>query len=299
MAGALPASHLFLALVVVAVWGTNFVIIRLGLDYLPPLTFATLRFVFVAAPAVAFIARPAAPWRHMAAYGLLIGVGQFGLLFIAINGLISPGLASLVVQSQVFFTIGLSICLTGERVAPFQLVALALATSGIAVIAAHVDAATTLTGLLLTLAAAACWAMGNMVAKAAGRVDMVAYVAWSSLFAIPPLAALAFVFDGPQRIADSLAAAPWQAWVAVIWQSTANSLFGYAAWGWLLARNPAASVTPMAMLVPVFGIGSSAALLGEALPAWKLIAGGLVLGGLTIGLFWPRLARWLRRLGRE
>ncbi|HSM23030.1 MAG TPA: EamA family transporter, partial [Rubrivivax sp.] len=105
----MPLRHALLALAVVAVWGTNFVVIKVALQEMPPLTVALLRFFFALLPAAFFIARPAVPWRLLAAYGVLIGVGQFGLLYIALGGWISPGLASLVVQTQVFFTIGLAI----------------------------------------------------------------------------------------------------------------------------------------------------------------------------------------------
>ena len=290
MPGALPLSHVLLALGVVAVWGTNFVVIRIGLTHLPALAFAALRFAFAVFPAILFIRRPAAPWRHLALYGLLIGAGQFGLLFIALKGFIAPGLASLVVQSQVFFTIGLSMVMAGERVRAYQVVALALACVGLAVIAAHVDASTTPPGLALVLLAAACWASGNMVVKASGRVNVVAYVVWSSLFSVPPLVGLSLAFEGWDAVWAGLRAAGPETWAAVLWQSVGNSLFGYAAWGWLLARHPAASVTPLALLIPVFGLGASAVFLGEPMPAWKMLATGLVMVGLALGMFWPRIA---------
>jgi O-acetylserine/cysteine efflux transporter len=293
-AASLPLTHVLLAVAVVAVWGSNFVVIRIGLDTLPPLLFAALRFAFAALPMVLLLKRPAVPWRHLAGYGLLIGAGQFGLLFIAMDGRISPGLASLVVQVQVFFTIGLSILIAGERVRPFQWAALALASAGILVIALHTDASTTPLGLALVLAAAASWAAGNMIAKASGPVNMVAYVAWSSLFAAPPLFAMAFAVEGWPAMADGLAAAGPGTWAAVLWQTIGNSLFGYAAWGWLLSRHPAATVTPMALLVPVFGIGTSALVLGEPLPAWKLEAAGLVIAGLGIGVLWPAVRSRMR-----
>ena len=285
----LPLRHFVLALSVVAIWGTNFVVIKLALAHLPPLLFGALRFTFVALPMVFFLPRPAASWRSLAAYGLLIGVGQFGLLFIALNGHISPGLASLVIQTQVFFTIFLSMRLSNERVKPIQWVALALATVGIGVIAAHTGAAhtegtSTLTGLVLILIAAASWAGGNMVNKQAGKVNMVAYVAWSSLFAAPPLFALSLIFEGWPAISTGLQEADFGTWAAVLWQTVGNSLFGFAMWGWLLARYPAATVTPMALLVPVFGMAASSWWLGESMPAWKMIAMALVIGGLAINL---------------
>jgi O-acetylserine/cysteine efflux transporter len=266
------------------------VVIRVGLDHLPPLFFAALRFTFVFFPLALFLKRPA-PWRNLAAYGLLIGAGQFGLLFIAMDGRISPGLASLVLQTQVFFTIGLSIVLSGERLKPVQWLALALAVAGIVVILVHTDAHTTPLGLAIALLAALCWGVGNHTAKQAGRVNMLAYVAWSSLFALPPLFALAFMVDGWPAIRDGVMRADLATWAAVAFQSVANSMFGYAVWGWLLARHLAATITPMALLVPVFGMAASLVWLGEPLPFWKIAAALLVMTGLAVNVLAPRLRR--------
>ncbi|MDP2370009.1 EamA family transporter [Rhodoferax sp.] len=296
MKNSLSLKHFLLALAVVAVWGTNFVVIKLALGQMPPLLFATLRFAVVVLPAVFLFPRPDVPWRNLAAYGLLIGVGQFGLLFVAMNGHISPGLASLVIQIQVFFTIGLSMYLSHERLQRVQWLALAMATTGIGVIVLHTDGTTTLLGLGLILLAALSWAGGNIVSRNAGRVNMVAYVVWSSLFAVPPLAVLSITVEGWDAVATGLRGADAMTWLAVAWQAWGNSLFGYAAWGWLLARYPAATITPMALLVPLFGMGSAALWLNEGLPAWKLIAAALVMGGLALNLLWPKWRLW--RAGR-
>ncbi len=284
----LPARHFLLALAVVAVWGTNFVIIKVALHALPPLLLGVLRFALALLPAVFFIPRPAVPWRKLAAYGVLIGAGQFGLLYLAMNGSISPGLASLVIQTQVFFTIGLAMVADGERVRPFQWLALATAAAGVVLIAVNTGGDTTLTGLALVLVAALSWACGNQVARSMGRVQMLGVVVWSSAFALPPLLALSLWFEGPSRMAQGLAAADAAVWTAVVWQALGNTLFGYAAWGWLLARHPAATVVPMALLVPVFGMAASALILSEALPLWKLAAAALVMAGLALNLFWPQ-----------
>jgi O-acetylserine/cysteine efflux transporter len=296
MSTILSLRHFFLALAVVAVWGTNFVVIKLALGQIPPLLFATLRFAVVVVPAVFFLPRPAVPWRNLAGYGLLIGVGQFGLLFVAMNGHISPGLASLVIQTQVFFTIGLAMLMAGESLQRVQWIALALGAAGLGVIVSHTDGSTTPLGLGLILLAALSWAGGNLVSRAAGRINMVAYVVWSSLFAVPPLAALSLWVEGWDALAAGLQQADAFTWGAVAWQAWGNSLFGYAAWGWLLSRYSAATITPMALLVPLFGMGGSALWLGEGLPGWKLLAAALVMLGLALNLLWPWWARrWQRR----
>lgn len=286
----MPATHLLLALAVVFVWGTNFVVIKLGLAELPPFLFAALRFALSAFPFLLFIRRPAVPWSKLAAFGVVLGAGQFGLLFYAMRADISPGLASLVVQTQVFFTIGLSMLMHRERPRPVQGVALALAVAGMGVIALHLSASVTLVGLVLVLLAALFWAGANMVAKSAGRVDMLGFMVWTSVFAVPPLALLSLALEGWPVIHHSLAHAGWVGWAAVAWQAAGNTLFGYGAWNWLLARHPAATVTPMALLVPVFGMSTSALMLDEALPGWKLGAAALVLAGLSLNVLASRVA---------
>lgn len=292
----MPASHLLLALSVVFVWGTNFVVIRWGLDGgMPPFLFATLRFALSALPWMLFMPRPAVPWRSLAGFGVLLGVGQFGLLYLAIQGHISPGLASLVIQLQVFFTIGLSLLLLKERVRGFQVAGLLMALGGLLLIALNLGAQASWLGLGLVLAAAFFWACANLVAKSAGRVNMLHFVVWSSAFAVPPLLLISLLTEGPTAIGHALQAASAATWATVLWQALGNSLFGYGAWNWLLSRHPAATVTPMALLVPLFGMGASALLLGEAMPGWKLGACALVLGGLALIVLWPRLQARLAR----
>lgn len=287
---ALPLSHLILAIVAVAVWGTNFVVIKWGLADFPPLTFAALRFAFAVLPAIFFLKRPAVPWWNLAAYGVLIGVGQFGMLYIAMTQWISPGLASLVIQVQAFFTIGMAMLLAGERLRTFQVMALALAAAGLGWLMAHTGAEVTPLGLGLVLFAALAWSGGNTAARMAQPESMLAYVVWASVFSAPPLFALALIAEGWPAMSHAIVHAGPGAWAAVLWQSVGNTIFGYTAWGWLLARHPTATVAPLALLVPVFGMGASAVLLGEPLTAWKLTAAGLVLGGLALNTLWPRIA---------
>ena len=289
----LPPRDLLLALAVVFVWGTNFVVIRLGLNALPPLLFASLRFTFVLLPMVFFLPRPKVPLQNLAIYGLAIGLGQFGLLFIAMNGMILPGLASLVVQAQVFFTIVLAIILNGERMKVLQIGAMMLAVLGMGVVGWHgmrdPSSTITLLGLLTVLMGAFFWGCANTLVRGAGKVDMLGFTIWSSLYAVPPLILVSLCIEGPARVSQALIHANWHGWVTVLWQSLGNTLFGFGVWNWLLARHPAATVTPSALLVPVIGMLSSAWLLSENLADWKLIAAFLVIAGLTLNLYAGRL----------
>ncbi|WP_216122062.1 EamA family transporter [Polynucleobacter sp. Tro8-14-1] len=292
----LPASHLLLALAIVAVWGTNFVVIKLSLAAFPPFLFAALRYTFAFLPLVFFVPRPKTSWVNLSIYGLAVGVGQFGVLYFAIDGRISPGLASLVIQTQVFFTIGFAMFFAKERLRTYQMLAVLVAMTGLGIIALHADATTTFLGLALVVFTGFSWGVANTVSRRAGSINMLAYVVWASAFAIPPLFAISFLFEGGWgHMSTSLTSAPVGAWAGVLWQSWGNTIFGYSAWAWLLSKHPAAVVAPAPLLVPIFGMGAAAYFLGESLPPWKILAAGLVIVGLIINLFWPNIERSLKR----
>jgi O-acetylserine/cysteine efflux transporter len=292
----LPLSHLLLALAIMAVWGTNFVVIKVSLDAFPPFLFAALRFTFAFLPLAFFIPRPKVSWGNLCAYGVAIGVGQFGILFFAIDGRISPGLASLVVQTQVFFTIGLAMFFAKERLRLYQAVAVSIAMTGLGTIALHTDADTTFIGLALIVFAGLSWGIGNTVSRRAGSINMLSYVVWASAFSLPPLFLISWIFEGGwEQMSASIISAPIGAWAGVFWQSWGNTVFGYAAWAWLLSKHPAAVVAPAPLLVPIFGMGASAYFLSEPLPLWKILAAGLVITGLIVNLFWPSLEKYFRK----
>jgi len=296
----LPLSHLLLALAIVAIWGTNFVVMKNCLAIFPPFLFAALRYTFALLPMAFLIPRPKVPLWNLALYGLLVGVGQFGIVYYAVNSQISPGLASLVIQTQVFFTIGFAMLINQERLRLYQVLALLLAVIGLLIIALHTDATTTLLGLALTVFAGFSWGVANTVGRYAGigsPRELFAYVVWASAFAVPPLLLISAVFEGGvAHLSAVLGQAPLGAWLGVFWQSWGNTLFGYAAWAWLLSKHPAAVVAPMPLLVPIFGMGASSLYLGEGLPAWKLFAAGLVMVGLLINVSWPRLKEQMTKV---
>lgn len=292
----LPASHLLLALGIVAVWGTNFVVIKNSLASFPPFYFAALRYFFVLLPLVFFMPRPKVSLGNLCIYGLATGVGQFGVMYYAVNSQISPGLASLVVQTQVFFTIGFAMFFAKEGLKRYQAVSVAIAMIGLGIIALHTDSTTTFLGLALVVFAGLSWGIANTVSRQAGSINMLSYVVWASAFSIPPLVLIALIFEGgAAQLWDVTLAASAGAWVGVLWQSWANTLFGYAAWGWLLSKHPAALVAPAPLLVPIFGMGASAFFLDEPLPSWKIMAAGLVITGLMVNLFWPNLQTVIRK----
>jgi len=284
----LNVFHQTLSLLVALIWGTNFVFIRYGLDEFQPFTFAALRFSLVAMPLVFFLPKPNTPWLHLISYGVFIGCGQFGLLFWVMQDDITPGLASLIIQMQVFFTILLAVVIFGESIKLNQIVALIVCFLGLALIINFTDGQTTFIGVAVTLVAAMSWACGNLIVKNAGNVNILAFLVWSSMFSVPPLALAAWYLEGVESIVHSLSQASWKGWSVVLWQSIGNTLVGYGLWNMLLSRYSAAIVTPWALLVPVFGMSASALLLSEPMPWWKLLAMALICSGLALNMLGNR-----------
>lgn len=252
-------------------------------------------------PLVFFIRRPQIPWRFVVAYGFAIGVCQFGLLFLGMQLGMPAGLSSLVIQVQVFFTIGLGILFLGDHIAPQNLTGAAIATAGIVLLAAHklVGGATaTFVGFVLVLVAALSWAVGNVVAKrAAGdhEPDMFALVVWSSLVPPLPLAVLSYLFEGGSASWAAVSHAGWLAWGSVLFLAWGATLFGFASWAGLLHRYPTGLISPFALLIPVSGLASGALFLGESLAVMQIAGVLLVFAGLAVNVYGARMKAWLRR----
>ncbi len=285
----MSARDLILALFVVTVWGLNFVAIRWGVDEVAPLLMTALRYALAALPAVFFVRRPAVSWRIMIGYGLAIGVAQFGLLFVSIKLGMPAGLSSLVMQLQAFFTIALAVFFLGERPKPVQWLGAAVAFTGIGAIALERIDGAALVPLLMTIAAAFFWGVGNIVTKRAGKIDMLGFVVWSSLVPPLPLLALSLLFEGPRAIPAALHDLTLLGAGSLLFIAYAATLFGYGTWSMLLSRYPAGLVAPFSLLVPIAGIGSAALLLGETVSGIEIGGSVLVFAGLLLNVFGPKL----------
>jgi O-acetylserine/cysteine efflux transporter len=281
------------ALLVVLIWGFNFVVIKLGLQGLPPVLFTALRFVFAALPMVFFIKRPAVPWKLLAGYAAFQFALQFSLLFSGMKFGFPPGLASLVVQLQAFFTIGLAVLILGERPQLTQLIGALIAFSGMALVGLHLEAKATVAGFLMVVAAGFSWGIGNMFIKRIGKVDTLALVVWGSLLAAPPLLVASLAIEGPAAIAAAMNQLNWISAGAILFQSYPTTILGFGIWSMLMRKYPTATIAPFTLLVPVAGMWSAAVVLDEPLQWWKLAAGLLVLSGLMLNQFGARLFQTL------
>ncbi|MCQ4309908.1 EamA family transporter [Pseudomonas stutzeri] len=277
-------KDLLLALVVIIVWGMNFVVIKVGLDDIPPMLLGALRFLLAAFPAILFIKRPQLPLRWLLAYGATISLGQFAFLFSAMNVGMPAGLASLVLQSQAFFTLFFAALFLGERLRATNFIGLLIAAGGLLLIGMQGDRSMTLAGFVLTICAASMWALGNIVTRKVGKVNLVGLVVWGSLIPPIPFFALSWMLEGPQVIESALRGIGWSSVLVLLYLAFGATILGYSLWSRLLSRYPANTVAPFSLLVPVVGLTSAALLLDEHLGVMQAIGALLVMLGLMINV---------------
>ena len=281
-------AHILLALLVVVIWGFNFVVVKVGLASLPPLLFSALRFLFAALPLVLFVRRPKIPFAQIAAYGWIQFTLQFSLLFEGMQSGMPAGLSSLVIQLQAFFTVGLAILLLRERPRPLQMIGGLVGLLGMLVVGLHIESTATLVGFAMVVAAGAAWACANILAKRMGPLDALALVGWASFVAAPPLFVLSYFIEGPAAITTALSHLDAKSWFAILFQAYPNTILGFGIWAYLVRRYPTATIAPFSLLIPVTGMISGSLVLSEPMQWWKLVAGGLVLCGLALNQWGAR-----------
>jgi O-acetylserine/cysteine efflux transporter len=268
--------HALAAVAVAVIWGANFVVIDAGLHDMPPLTFVALRFVAVLLPAIFVVKRPDARWRDIFLVGLFLSFGQFGLLYLSLHLGMPPGLASLVVQVQVIFTVVIAALALHERPTRRQQLGVLLGLVGLTIVALGRTASTPLLAVVLSLAAALSWATGNVVTRRVGTASGLSMTVWSALVVPVPMFALSLLVDGPEAVANGLRHIDAVTVGSTLYTAYLCSLFGYGVWNTLLARYPAATVVPFTLLVPVSGIATAWIVRGEQ-PTLGTALGGLLL----------------------
>ncbi len=279
--------HLGAALLMVTIWGFNFVVIRWGLNDIPPLLLTLLRFVLAAFPAMLFVERPKAPLRLIAGYGLFAFALQFSLLFAGMAAGMPTGLSSLVIQIQAFFTIGLVALTMHERPRRPQVLGAAVAGSGLLLVAWHLPSGTAL-GFLLVVAAALSWAVANIIVKRVPGDAPLGVVVWGSAAAVVPLAVAVLATEGVESTAEIVERLSPSQWLGIAFQAWPTTLVAFGIWAWLLRRHPAATVAPFTLLVPVVGMTCAVWLLDEPVTWWKLAGAALVLAGLGLNVLASR-----------
>lgn len=294
----MPIKHSALAVLVMIIWGANFVVIDEGLDDVPPLLFLSFRFVLVALPLVFFIPRPSASWRAVVAVGTFMSLGQFGLLYIALDLGMPAGLASLILQAHVILTIVIAAVVLKESPTRRQVIGASIGTLGLLVVVIAHGATAPVIPVLVMLGAALSWATGNVVARSAGVASGLSLVVWSALVVPLPALLLSLVFDGPDEVGRAVTHLSGVAIASTAYTAIGASLIGYGIWNSLLARHPAGAVVPFVLLVPVVGIVTAWLAQDEVPTTLELVGGAVMLLGVATATI-TRAARPRKEEPRE
>lgn len=284
----MSVSHLLLALLVILIWGINFIFVKFALDEMPPLLLCAVRFFMASAPAILFVKLPLSQIKSVALYGFITFALQFSLLFTGMNVGMTPGLASLILQLQVFFSIFFAALFLSEKPYLWQIGGAIIAFAGIILIATHLDSQTSTLGFILILAASASWGFGNLIVKKS-NIDMPVLIIWGSFFAFLPTLAFSLFFEGIDNITASYQQLSWKGIVSMLYIVFASTWVAYGLWNWLLKKYTVSAIVPFTLLVPIVAMISSTLILDEPMELWKIISGTLVISGLCISLFGNRL----------
>ncbi len=262
----MPIRDIFLAILVVAIWGYNFVVIKLGVEEMPPLLLTALRYLFAAFPLIFFIKRPATGWGNIIGYGVSLGVLMFGLLFVGMKLGVNASMSSIIPQLQVFFTMGFAALLLGEKPKRWQIIGAVIAFSGIAIMGGERFGGSAFLPFMLLVIGAVFWGLANVIAKKAGQIDMFAYTIWTSIVPVIPLLAMSWMFEDRTAIISTFTNPTALGISAVLYQAFLATIVGFALWNQLLKKHPASLVAPFSLLVPIFGVVSGVLFLGESPP---------------------------------
>ena len=278
-------QHIALAVLIAAVWGFNFVAIKLGVTAVPPFFLTALRFMLAAFPAILFIARPKEGFGWVAGFGFMLGVGQFGLLFLAVRLGLPAGLTSLIMQAQAFWTMLFAWLMLSEVPTPRQLWGALIGFTGIAIIAYGRWSSSDLLPLILCVIAAAGWAAANIISKMAKPKDTLSFVIWSSLAVPIPMLLLSWIFEDHAQSLAAITAPSLQVIGSLLYLSFLSTIFGYAAWNYLFNHYPASTVAPFSMLVPLFAILGAVVAFGERFDGYEVAGAILIIAGLLVSNF--------------
>jgi len=275
---------MLLAAAVATVWGFNFVVIDWGMHGVPPLLFVAMRFLVVVFPAVLVVPRPTAPWRSVLAIGGFMSLGQFGFLYVSMAAGLSPGLAALVLQAQVIFTIAIAAAALRERPSVAQVVGVVLGSLGLAVVAVGRGGHAPLAALGLCVLAALSWGIGNVLSRASGIQGGLSLTIWSGVVVPVPLLALSLLVGGPDTVGHALATLSWESLVSTLYTAGLSSIVGYSIFNSLLSRYPSSAVVPWVLLAPVVAMASAWALLDQRPNLWESLGGLVLILGVLVTL---------------
>ncbi|SEH31788.1 DMT family transporter [Magnetospirillum fulvum] len=270
------------ALAVAILWGGNVIAVKVAVETLPPFLLMGIRFSIVALLLAPFFRPRRAQVPGLLALAMVLGVGHFGLMFLAISGM-DAATAAVAVQMTIPFSALLAWLVYREALGWARTLGVGLAFAGILLLAGEPHA-TGLWPLAVMAVSTLCWAVSNVMIKRVGLIDPLTINGWVALFAAPVLFVCSALFEQGQ--AEAIAATGLVGWAGLAYTVIGASLVAYTLWYWLVRRHSLNRIVPFTLLGPAVGITGGVLLLGEPLTWQKLVGGLLTVGGVAAVQMW-------------
>jgi len=281
-------KDVFISIALMCLWGFNFSVIKLGAMQVDPILLTALRFTFAVFPAIFFVRRPPEAARFLLAYGVIFGLGVWGMMVWSIKLGVSAGMAGLLMNMSIISSLVLGYFLFKEAITFSKIIGVVLAISGLIVSLALTDGSVPLNALPLTLIAAFSWSLMSVVVKKSKTQNVFAFSVWGMLFAPIPLVLFAYIFNGIQPFVDLPSQLNSQVWFSILFQAYPTTLLGYWVWNKLTVKYPLSTMAPFTLLTPIFGLIGSVMFYNEGVTLMKVLAYALILGGLIISQLQPK-----------
>lgn len=286
-------KDLSIILAITCLWGINFSVIKAGVNNSDPFVLIALRFLFAALPAIFFVKKPNVAWRYIALYGVLCGVGVWGMMAMSLFYGLSVGTASLILEFGVFISVLMGWLFLHEKINSSFKVGLLLSLFGLLFMANINDGSVTLIGFLFALVAATLFSVINLMIKKLRIDNMFSFVAWASIFAPLPLLLMAYAINDV-NIFQQAVNINQTALASVLFQAYPTTLLGYWLWNNMLRKYSLSVMSSIKLLVPVFALLSSVLFYDEQLPFNKICAFAFILAGVLLPIVTPSLSKIMK-----
>ncbi|HCA56668.1 MAG TPA: hypothetical protein DEP46_01660 [Blastocatellia bacterium] len=287
---------IFVWLILCLIWGTTWIFIKIGLEDLPPITFAVSRFLLSAVillPVVYFAKIPwpqgGREWKLIALTGILQFTVNYSTVFWA-EQYITSGLAAVLQAMITVFGLVLAwIFLPSERITPLKIIAVMIGILGVGVIfldQLRVESAMAFAGSVAIVVGAYAAAQASILVKAkAAAIDPAMILLSQMLCGLPALVIYALIAEG------SPFAHNWgmRAVASVLYLSLAGTIAAFWLYYWLLARIESTKAMMISLVTPLIAVLVGNVFLGETLPPQTLIGGLLILSSIGLIVFRRRV----------
>lgn len=284
----MKTRDILITVIVMAIWGFNFSMIKLGVNDVDPLLVAASRFLFATFPIIFFIRKPNVSWRYLLGYGIVFGTGIWGMASMAITFGLSSGMAAVLLQIDVITTVFVGVWLYKETISPRMLSGILIACVGIIVSIIYTNGNVSLAGAAFILVSAICWPIAGVIMKQSGCKSPFAFNVWGMLFAPVPLVCLSILINGFGIFEITYQHWNSNTWISVLFQAYPTTIFGYWVWNKMILQYPMSQLAPLTLLTTVFALLSGYLIFGESLSNAQWISCSAFLIGIALVIIKPK-----------